>query len=205
MKKIIFFDIDRTLFDPNSFLDEFYERLIHKYGLDAGQKAKLIKFYASSKPKDYFDPQIFLKSISKKFNIEINTIQTLFWDQKLIDKHLYKDTDIFFQISTKTKMGVFSKGDYKFQKSKLKRFGKLIRNADIHVFPNKIEKFLEILKNYSDHNIYLIDDEIDVLSEAKDINRNIFTILINRKKKHVKNDKIDLQISSLSQIQKLYE
>ncbi|OGH06741.1 MAG: hypothetical protein A2171_01765 [Candidatus Levybacteria bacterium RBG_13_35_9] len=202
MKKIIFFDIDQTLFNPDSFLDEFYERLIHKYGLDAGQKAKLIKFYASSKPKDYFDPQIFLKSISKYFNIDFESLNSLFWDQKLIDKHLYKDTDILFQISTKTKMGVFSKGDSKFQKIKLTRFKTILNKNDIYIFPNKIGKFLEILKNYSDHNIYLIDDEIDVLSEAKDINRNIFTILINRKKKHVKNDKIDAQINSLSKIQK---
>ena len=147
MKKIIFFDIDRTLFDTDSFLENFYQKLFIKFNIESKYKDTLIDLYKESKADGYFNPQIFLEKISKKFNIEINTIQTLFWDQKLIDKYLYQDTDILLQLSTKTRMGVFSKGDSKFQKIKLTKFKTILNKNDIYIFPNKIEKFLEVLKN----------------------------------------------------------
>lgn len=200
MKQIVLLDIDRTIFDPESFLEEFYEQLINRFNLTANQKSKLFKIYSESKPQGYFNPQIFLSNIAKTFNLRLDRVSNLFWNQNLINRHLFNDSDVLFKLSGKVQIAVFSKGDKKFQSQKLIKFKTLLNNENIYIFPNKIENFLEVLKKYSDHKIYLVDDDSMVLQEAKSINPQIFTILIDRENKKEKNDKINAKVENLYQI-----
>jgi hypothetical protein len=151
----------------------------------------------------YFSPSLFLDNIHNSFSGETSSeLHSLFWGE-LIQNNLYNDTNVLNKLFETAKIGIFSKGDNKFQREKLKKFKDIINEKDIYIFPSKIEKLKEVMNKYSEYEIYLVDDNIDVLIEAKKIGLEIFTIQIDREKKFSKNDKIDAKIESLSEITNL--
>lgn len=203
MKSILFFDIDRTLFDPESFLNDFYSSLSMKFNLTDESLDEIKSLYKQVKLEmGYFYPSLFLDKIRNSFsNITSSNLHSLFWDE-LIQENLYSDTDQIIELSKVVQIGILSKGDEKFQREKLKNFKDLISDENLYIFQNKIENLQKVFDKYKDFNIYFVDDEIDVLEKAKE-NSNVFTILIDRKKSMKKSDKIDEIIENLYQIKDL--
>ncbi len=198
--KVIFLDIDRTLFDPDSFLEEFYKKFSSALGLN-NNIIKLQELYSQSKSQGYFDPHIFLKKISESYNLSLETLEKIFWDQELIDGSLFHDTEFIYQLSGKVRLVIFSKGDYEFQRRKLRKFESLVNKEDIYIFPDKIEKIPEVFGKYNKFEIKIVvDDDKQVLEKVKLFDSKIKTILIDREKKTLKNDKIDALISNLGEI-----
>lgn len=202
-QRIIFIDIDRTIFDAELFLQDFYKELTAKFGLNDEDIDEIKNIYKDVKNKTgYFAPNLFLEKITNSFsNISPGDIENLFWGD-LIQKHLYPDSDALLGISNTIKIGIFSKGDEKFQKKKIEKFSEQISEDNIHIFEEKIDKLEQLLKDYKDFEIYFVDDSMEVLEKAKELNPAVFTILIDRKQEKEKNDKINASISSLSEISK---
>jgi FMN phosphatase YigB (HAD superfamily) len=201
MNSIIFFDIDRTLFNPDSFLNDFYSALIKKYKLTDESLDEIKKIYKEvNLEMGYFSPSLFLDNIHNSFSGETSAeLHTLFWGE-IIQKNLYPDTDALNKLFEVAKIGIFSKGEDKFQKEKIKKFEKIISEKDIYIFPSKIEKLKEVMSKYSGYKLYLVDDNKDVLIEAKNIGLEIFTIQIDRGSKLAKADEIDVKVENLSDI-----
>lgn len=79
-------------------------------------------------------------------------------------------------------LGIISKGESKFQESKLEKTGilKFFNNSDIHIFENKAEVMQETLDKYSNKKLFLVDDKIEILKSAKELLPSVFTIWVKR-------------------------
>jgi hypothetical protein len=203
--KLILLDIDGVLFGPILFLNNFYENLLKTFKLKS-KDIELVKLlYGKSRSETaYFMPNDFLAKIVNHFSfIKLQELDNLFWANNAFTKVLYSDVKELGSISKITKIGIFSKGDYKFQKTKLSTISIFIDPECVFIFANKINKIGEVFGKYAGYKIYLVDDKIDVLNAAKSINSDICSILIQREKSEIKNDKIDNTINSLSELSSL--
>jgi len=198
MQKIIFLDIDRTLFDTDLFLNNFYDFLINSCGLSDTDLDEIKALYKEVNLENgYFSPNIYTEKVRNSFPALRGKIEFFFKPENL-DKYIYEDAKVLFEISG-VMIGVFSKGDDIFQRQKLSKFESVLDPKNIYVFSNKIEHLGEVIKKYKDRQIYLVDDEQNVLSSAKALGLNIKTIMIDRKKTSHESQ-ADFKIESLSDI-----
>jgi len=204
-QKITLFDIDGTLFDPKLFLENFYIKLTAKFNLTQEQLEQIRAYYQKNKDEySYFNPEAFLKTISQNFpQITEDHLNSLFWDQKMFMSSFYKDVDVLKPLSKIAKIGIFSKGDSKFQQEKLVSIRTFLNEENVNIFTNKIDKINQVLNKYRNFKIYLIDNDMVVLSQAKEFNGSIFTIQILRVENQLKNDRIDKTIDNLYQLEKI--
>ncbi len=202
--KIILFDIDGTLFNGSSFLNNFYSKISAEFNLDNKELVKIQSFYEENKKKnDYFLPEAFLDKIVHSLpSINFSSLHEIFWNIDLFEKNMYKDTSVIRDLSRVATIGIFSKGDSDFQKQKLTFFGELLDGENIHIYPNKINKINEILEKYKDFQIYLIDNQNDVLIKAKEIFPEVYAILIDRSN-NSRVDKVIVKIKSLNELKSI--
>jgi hypothetical protein len=202
-QKLILFDIDGTLFDPKLFLESFYTRLSNQFNLTPERIDQIKTYYQQTKVEySYFNPGVFLKTISQNFPIITEEkLNNIFWDQKMFTSSFYSDIDVLERLSKIAKIGIFSKGDSKFQREKLVSIQEWLSEEHIHVFINKIDRISQVLAKYRDFKTYLVDDDPDVLFQAKEFNSLIFAIQIVRVENQPKNDRIDRIIDSLYQLE----
>lgn len=201
--KLILFDIDRTLFDPSSFLNDFYENLYKNFDLSQDEIEKIKMLYEENKKENgYFYPDQFLNKVKESNKkIDKQKIDEIFWNVDLFSKNLYKDTPILSDLSKLAKIGIFSKGDLDFQIKKINLLKKYLDEDKINIFKNKIEKIEEVLEKYNDYEIYFVDNEIEILNKIRTINSDIKCILIERKNNTEDSDII--VIRSLEEIKNL--
>lgn len=180
-QKIIFFDIDGTIFDAASYLNDFYNVLAEKYAFTETDITKIRSLYTENKAVyDHFNPQSFLENISKEFNLNIEFVKKEFWNVDLFNKNIYKDTPVIRDLSKIAVIGIFSKGNSELQKRKISFIVDLIDEKNIFIFPNKINHINEVFELYSEYDITLVDDKDDLLAEVKKLFPNIRIILIDR-------------------------
>jgi FMN phosphatase YigB (HAD superfamily) len=79
-------------------------------------------------------------------------------------------------------LGIFSKGEPEFQKLKLQNSSieKYFQEQHIHIFEDKDENLESVLRRYSDKKIYLVDDKLEVLFNAKKYYSSVITIWVDR-------------------------
>ncbi len=180
MKKIVFFDIDKTLFDSSRFLTHFFEELSKSF--KTGERNEDFKrIYEETKNEaGYFIPEIYLKKILETFpSINKKTLETIFWDGKQFEKSLYEDA---FSINflKNAAIGIFSTGDYAFQMKKLDFIKDIVEGHNIYIFPNKLEHTSEVLANYKDYEVTFVDNALDVLIAIQKVSHKVKLILIDR-------------------------
>lgn len=201
--KILLFDIDETIFNPESFLNDFYEALISDFKLETKDIQKIRNIYQQTKnEQEYFSPTDFISKIIENFSsINRTSLEKVFWNIDLFNKNVYKDASVIKDLSRLASIGIFSKGDEHFQKQKISFMNDFLDSEDVYIFKNKLKKINEILENYPDQDIYIVDNEIDVLDKIKSINPEIYTILIDRKNKYEDLDII--KIKNLNELKSL--
>jgi hypothetical protein len=201
--KIILFDIDDTIFNPDSFLGDFYSKISTELNLKQNDIEKIKEYYVETKKElNYFSPTLFLEKISANFpKIDADYLLKIFWNIDLFEKNVYKDASVIKDLSRIADIGIFSKGDENFQKQKIQSIINFIEPEDIHIYKNKLEKINDIFSSYRDFEVYLIDNERDVLEEVRKINSNIYTILIDRKNRFKNLDII--KIKNLAELKSL--
>ena len=179
---IVLFDIDYTLFDTKSLKDIVYE----KYFQDI-EKALFLEN---------------LKNLSEETPLK-KRIRECLW--KEVGSHLlYPETlEIIEEFSKKVLVGIFSKGHQKFQREKIKLIEKFFEEENTHIFLDKIAKLPEVLGKYANKRIFIVDDSLEVLIEAKSINPKVMTILVDREGKNFENNfKPDIVIKNLKELEK---
>jgi FMN phosphatase YigB (HAD superfamily) len=79
-------------------------------------------------------------------------------------------------------LGIFSKGAEQFQKDKLEKTEmiKFFKEENVHVFEDKNINLTQVLNKYSGSRIFLVDDILEVLQNAKKNSETIFTIWMKR-------------------------
>lgn len=141
-----------------------------------------------------FDTKAFMDSGLKKY---------LLYDEVLpVIKKLWKNVDL----------GIFSKGETEFQNNKLDKTGlrKYFIKDNIHIFEDKNANLKDVLFMYNNFKVFLVDDKLPVLYEAKLNMPSIFTIWIKRgpfaeNQKPIKNFSSDITLDNLASLSAVVE
>ncbi len=183
--KTLLLDIDDTIYDVAKAKLMFEKALSKKLNLKASYLADLINgSYKDLKEKvGYYNPSSYVDILAKKLLTSKSKIQQVSWDEEKFVKCIYNETSRFIQrIYKKFDILIFSTGDKKFQSKKLKTIKKYISNKNIYIYKNKTTKLKSLINKLKNKDIFIIDDSPEVINKAKEINKNIHTILIKRRK-----------------------
>ena len=79
-------------------------------------------------------------------------------------------------------LGIFSKGEDTFQNVKLRETGikEFFKQENVHVFENKDVNLKNVIERYKNLQIYLVDDKLVTLYNAKTNTPSVFTVWIKR-------------------------
>ncbi len=211
-RHIVLFDIDYTIFDTNLFRKNLYPLLAKKIGVLYDQKfIFLVKQIEEECKKSlgHYDSKMFLSKLVKELNtsIAVEDLEKTFWNNKIISDCLYEEVqDVFEKLAEieNISLAIFSTGEVDFQTQKIAAIKKYFKNDHVFIFANKQDKISEIIKIYQGKPIFLVDDSLQILYDAKSINKNVVTVLVKRDSKQEKSEKMhfvpDWEISSLRQI-----
>lgn len=143
------------------------------------------------------------------FDIDYTLFDTAFFKQSGLSEHrIYKEVmQVLESLSKIAMLGIFSKGENEFQKTKLKKTGmiKFFEENNIHIFDDKDVNLIGVLEKYKDSKIFLVDDKLGILYSAKKHTLQVFTIWVKRGpfaeiQKPIKGFSPDAEIKNLSEV-----
>jgi phosphoglycolate phosphatase-like HAD superfamily hydrolase len=118
------------------------------------------------------------------FDIDYTLFNTKFFKESNLTKHKIYDevAGVLDEIREIGDLGIFSKGETKFQKEKLKKTGisKFFKKDNIHIFEDKDNNIVDVIDSYKNYRIFLIDDKLSILHMAKKHNNSVFVIWVKR-------------------------
>lgn len=198
-KTVVIFDIDFTVFNTAAFRRTLYKLLAQEMGYSDFQEFYTLAQKTEQKTKEqagYFKPQIFLSLLQKKAKTKVTLIdlRKLFFNESLYIESLYEDArEVFQELVMRRDIAViiFSTGEKEFQMRKVGELQRMLKEDQIHIFADKLLRLKDILLQYQDNHIYLVDDLPTVLYEAKKIDPTILTIWINHDKQVHEKDFLD--------------
>jgi FMN phosphatase YigB (HAD superfamily) len=199
-QKIIFFDIDGTLFDSSKFLNLFYDKLLENFGIEKDEN-KLSEIYSSVKNQyGYFLPGEYINNLASAFSIkDRDKLENIFYDIDLFEKSVYKDSSGILKLAEKIKFAIFSQGEKEFQKKKISFMLSALRQEDIFIFTNKYRQANEVFPRYSQYNVYLLDNDLELLKGIGELFSEVKLVLIDREDKYKDNKDIRV-INSLDEL-----
>lgn len=165
--KIVLFDIDHTLFNTVKFVEGVYQ-----------------KNSQNITRKDFYEflngIKIGLSDFSGSNSIENKILQDL-WSDAASENNLYDETkEVLSEISKQALLGIYSKGDKKYQETKIQAIKHFFKEENIHIAEDKYIIFSEIARQYGNYQIFVVDDILEVLFAAKQTNKDVCTILVKR-------------------------
>lgn len=190
--KIVLFDIDYTLFDTDIYIENFSHLLSEELGisdLKEYSQASQAAILEVKKNAGFFDPKEFLKILIKnaKRPTTEEKLENIFWNINKYDLALYADTVKVLELLKKDGkyiLGILSTGHKKHQQTKILALKRFFKEEHIYIFPDKIKELETVLSKYKKYDIYLIDDNLSVLNEARKINGTIRTVWLEKQTKH---------------------
>ncbi|MBF8249934.1 MAG: hypothetical protein HW400_535 [Candidatus Levybacteria bacterium] len=118
------------------------------------------------------------------FDIDYTLFKTgEFKDSHLQNYNIYEEVmGILSQLKNIASLGVFSKGEVEFQKTKLRKTGmiKFFQENNIHIFDDKEVNLLDVLEKYKDSKLFFVDDKLGILYSAKKHMPGIITVWVKR-------------------------
>ena len=131
-----------------------------------------------------------------------------FKDSKLTEYTAYKEVmQVLDETSKFARLGIISKGETEFQKTKLEKTGmaKFFKEENIHIFEDKEANLTKIIDKYKDHRIFLVDDRLGTLHSAKKHLEQVFTIWVKRgwfaeNQKEIFGFTADAEVENLSEV-----
>jgi len=213
---VILFDIDYTLFDANKFRRKMFKIIKNKV---VDRKIKNIDvvlrkaYIISRKDTGYFNLKMFLDQVATRFKmgLSVKKLEKELLKEDLLTGNLYQEAKKVLRVLSKNKslkIGIFSAGEI-FQRIKLKEVEDFLNKEHIYIFTVKKHRELpSIINRYRNCRLYIVDDMLKILSLAKTLNNNVFTIWIKRKKFARKREEItdfvpDTTITNLREVTKL--
>lgn len=143
------------------------------------------------------------------FDIDYTLFDTGIFKETQLTKHnIYEEVlHVLSDLSKKVILGIFSEGEIGFQKNKLKKTGieRFFLKEHIHIVIRKEENLKKILAKYKNNKLFLIDDKLTILYEAKTEFPYVFTIWVKRgeyaqKQKPIKDFVPDAIIGNLREV-----
>lgn len=180
-KKIILFDIDKTLLNPYFILDDLTSEIKNKFD----KKIDVFKIHAEY-VKDLesstdFNTKDFLKFLSEKTMVPFVELNNCFYNQKLWEGYVYEEVkSVLNRLQTKFNLGIFSEGfnisqNEKLEMSKLNTF---FKKDLIFISRRKLnDDFLKTIPK----KVIIVDDKKEVIETLKSKRPDLELIWINRK------------------------
>ncbi|OGH41391.1 MAG: hypothetical protein A3H79_04295 [Candidatus Levybacteria bacterium RIFCSPLOWO2_02_FULL_36_8b] len=146
------------------------------------------------------------------FDIDYTLFDTDFFKESKLLKHKIYDEviGVLESLAEATTLGIFSKGETEFQKTKLNKtgIGKFFKENNVHIFDDKGANLRDILEKYKSFKLFIVDDKLEILHSAKKHMPQIFTIWVKRGPFAQNQEKIpdfnpDTEIKNLSVIPSL--
>ena len=184
-KKIVLFDIDYTLFNTTKF-KELIAQELKKYFPKASIEL-LEEVYGEVRKYGAFNPSLFAQFFTHKTEIQIpaEAVEKLWFDRGTIEKSLYPEvlsTLSILQNRKDTVFGIFSSGHTDFQLRKISMVSDFFAKEHMHIAPFKEETLQDVLHEYRNASVVLVDDLITILQKAKSLKPTLFSIWIKRGK-----------------------
>jgi hypothetical protein len=132
----------------------------------------------------------------------------LFIESGLSENKAYEDVRrVLESLNVFATLGIFSKGEAQFQKTKLEKTDlvKFFQERDVHVFDDKNINLIQTIGKYKNSKVFLVDDLLSVLFSAKKNAKKIFTIWVKRgryaqNQKEIPGFTPDAQVENLSEV-----
>lgn len=129
-----------------------------------------------------------MKSSNRRLVVLFDIDYTLFDTRKFKESDLqvyntYEEiTNALVRIKDLASLGIFSKGNVEFQKTKLKKTGMIsfFKEKDMHIFDDKDVNLINVLDRYKDSKLFLVDDKLSVLATAKKLMPQIIAVWVKR-------------------------
>lgn len=170
--KVIIFDVDHTLFDTDRYLDSIFTSLAEI--LPDMNKEEIVSVaketYIKLREVDVFHPLRFADMLQKHLHRDLDTykIVQILEDTTMLASCLYSDVyETLEQLSKESSLtlAIFSTGDRELQIRKIQAIHSFFRERDIHIYPLKDVEIPQVLAQYKDKKIFVIDDHVRVLAE----------------------------------------
>jgi len=148
------------------------------------------------------------------FDIDFTLFDTqAFKDSQLTEYASYKEViSVLENLSEIAELGIFSKGESEFQKTKLEKTGmaRFFKEENIHIFIDKDVNLINVLEKYKDLKIFLVDDKLEILHSAKKCMEKVFTIWVKRgwfaeNQKPIPSFKSDAEVENLSEVVRIVQ
>lgn len=188
-RKIILFDIDHTLFDASLYRKLMFDLIAEYLVFEDREKLQhaLEKTYVSHREKTgYFDLEIMLEELVQQLVIEADTravFDAILRDEASYEKSVFSETiEVLEEIAKKSDItvGVFSGGREEHQYRKIQNFIHVFDKDHIHILKMKERDLPNIMETYKDDTLYLVDDILQILYNAKKSHGNVTTIWMKR-------------------------
>ncbi len=167
-KTVILFDIDHTIFNTVMFANDVYEKNYKSIDKEI--------FYKSLE-----EIRVNLKQALSEKNTITSNIASSLWHQAGLGQNFYEETvEVLEEISKMVTVGIFSKGDERFQKEKIKSLSRFFNEDNINITLDKYKKLPEIIKKHKNDKLVIVDDILKVLHTVKTLNKDIYTVWIKR-------------------------
>lgn len=185
--RTILFDIDRTIFDTNKFIELIRFDLMNLLSCDNRIAKKIEDDYLREISREsFFSPYKYSKYLSLKFNISTSVFfKKLFLKKEQYAESLFSDTlSTFNHLKMKNiALGIFSEGNLSFQKLKIESSGvsNFFSFDKIFIFNNKLSS-TSLSKLPQD--VLIVDDKLSVAEKL--LKRGYKSVWINRnsRKRH---------------------
>lgn len=215
--KIILFDIDHTLFNGQMYREKMFRGMAKRAQVADQEKfvEEADEIYFGMRKIGPFFPNEYTEMLVKRLALPVTPkdLEEVIWDEEILRASLFEETVEVLQVLSKKKdvtLGIFSAGPSELQQAKIKTIQEYFSKEYIHIFLKKDEEVLEVVKKYKNDELYLIDDLLDILYNAKRSDKNAYTIWIKRgwiakNQKPIAGFTPDKTITSLKEILPLFK
>ncbi len=189
----LLFDIDYTLINTNKLKNQIQNHLLPRVlEIETTTLEKITQTYIQTLNSSIeFSPRKYIKFLSNNLNSDKQLRQkalSIFLDNKSNYKNcLYPETKpVLKDLKPNHSLGIFSEGEFEFQKAKLEQSGieNFFEPELIFIFANKENKVKEVWQKINKYPkpVYIIDDDLNHIKEIA--KTNIKPILIDRQESY---------------------
>lgn len=173
-KTFLLFDIDYTLFDTTLYKKKVAHELtkVVPHLQEDVAYAIIEEVYYDVRSFGSFDPSlfadIFIKKIPEAPSKEI--IESFWWNKEILLSAIYPEVVPTLQTLSKNnnlQLGIFSSGKTEFQLAKISHLEEFFNKGSIHISSFKEETIDELVAQYKDTKMILVDDYIEILVNVK--------------------------------------
>ncbi len=209
MEKYMVFliDVDNTLLDN----DHIKEEIKHSLILVLGEKEAMHFWHHHDNFRDYKKlvdfPNIIHIYCAEMHKDTCDTKLHRIFDSIEFAHALYPEAkNVLTHLKTLGKVALFTEGDSIFQKMKIEKSGLAKLVDEVLLYEHKWENFAQIIRQYKDSSIILIDDRADALAKVRLKFPQVFTVEVCQGHyaaiDHKIHEELDIKINSISEILK---